>query len=292
LRRNRNLVYAVLGLLVLEMFVVARNSRDTFDTNTVVMPGEKKFLDEHPGDYRIINPINSNSGMSIGAQDMWGSDPGVVRRYAEFATWSQGGDPDQATQYVQFAKFDPLYAMLRLKYVFVTDQNQFRHIEAPAAPLPRLLLVSKYRVLKKRDMIFAAMREPFFDPRKEVLLESPPTPAPVESGDPGTVKLMGSSTDEMTLEADLAQPAVLLITDLYTPGWKAVSLEGSVQEHYDLLPANYIIRAIPLAAGHHHLKVEYAPIEYRIGKWISILAWLAFVGGVVGLVVRRNRVNA
>ena len=178
LKRNRNLVYAVLGLLVLEMFVVAWNSRDTFDTNIIVMPGEKKFLDAHPGDYRIINPVNSNSGMSIGAQDMWGSDPGVVRRYAEFATWTQGGDPDQATQYVQFAKFDPLYAMLRLKYVFVPDQNQLRIAEAPTAPLPRMLLVSKYRVLKKRDAIFAAMREPFFDPRKEVLLESSPTPAP------------------------------------------------------------------------------------------------------------------
>jgi hypothetical protein len=276
LRKTPGIIFAVLGLSVVEMFAVARNSRDTFDTKTIVMPGIKKFLDEHPGDYRIINPLNSNSAMSIGAQDMWGSDPGVVRRYAEFATWTQGGNPDQATQYVEFAKFDPLYAMLRLRYVFVPDQNQMRIAEAPTAPLPRVLLVPKYRVIKKRDQIFSSMREPGFDPRREVLLESPPTPAPAESGEPGTVKVTESSTDYLTIEADLVQPAVLLVTDLYTPAWKAVALPGSTQSKYELVPANYILRAIPLGAGHHRLRVEYTPREYTIGKWVSIFSWLAF----------------
>ena len=282
LQKNARFIFAIFGLSVVEMFAVALNSRDTFDTNTIVMPGIKEFLAEHPGDYRIINPINSNSGMSIGAQDMWGSDPGVVRRYAEFATWTQGGNPDQATQYVQFAKFDPLYALLRLRYVFVPDQKQMRIAESPTTPLPRVLLVSKYRVLGKRDAIFSAMREPGFDPRKEVLLESSPTPVPEESTEPGSVKVTESTTDELTIEADLTKPAVLLITDLYTPGWKAVALPGSVQAHYDLLPANYILRGIPLGAGHHRLRVEYAPREYKIGKWVSIIAWLAFLGVVSG----------
>jgi len=171
-----------------------------------------------------------------------------------------------------------LYAMLRLRFVFVPDQKQLRIIESPTPPLPRALLVSKYRVLNKRDAIFQAMREPGFDPRKEVLLESSPIPMPEESSEPGSVKMIDSTTDGLTFEADLTQPAILLITDLYTPAWKAVSLPGSVQDHYDLLPANYILRAIPLGAGHHHLRVEYAPREYRIGKWISIISWLAFMG--------------
>ena len=220
---------------------------------------------------------------------MWGADPGVIRRYAEFATWTQGGNPDQATQYVQFSKFDPLFALLRLRYVFVPDKNQMRIAEAPTPPLPRVLLVPSYRVLKKRDTIFSAMRESRFDPRKEVFLESSPTPVPAEASEPGRVTITGSTTDELTIEADLSKPAILLVTDLYTPGWKAVSLPGSVQAHYDLIPADYILRAIPLSAGHHHLRVEYTPLEYRIGKWVSILSWVAFLGVAVGVFFRSKR---
>jgi hypothetical protein len=47
-----------------------------------------------------------------------------------------------------------------------------------------------------------------------------------------------------------------------------------------LLPANYILRAVPLLAGHHHLRVEYARDVLTIGKWISILAALAFLAAI------------
>jgi hypothetical protein len=288
--RSQHLIYAVLALSVAEMFAVARNSRDTFDSNTVVNPEIKEFLEDHPGDYRIFNPLNHNSGMSLGAQDIWGYDPGVVRRYAEFATWTQGGDPDQATLYVQFKSFDPLYAMLRLRYAFLPDKDQMRIAEAPTAPLPRVLLVPKYRVIKKRDQIFHAMRETGFDPRTEVLLERPPIPAPVESDNPGTVKVTISSTDYLDIEADVAQPAILLVTDLYTPAWRTVTLPGSTQQQYELQPANYILRAVPLAAGHHHLRIEYAPRVYAAGKWISIFSWLAFAGTAgIAVLISRSR---
>ena len=293
LRRSPYLIYAVLALSVTEMFAVARNSRDTFDSNTVVIPEIKKFLEDHPGDYRIINALNYNSGMSIGAQDMWGLDPGVVRRYAEFAAWTQGEDPDRATQYVQFDSFDPLYAMLRFRYAFLPDQDRIRIADAPTAPLPRVLLVSKYRVIKKRDQIFYAMRDTGFDPHTEVLLESPPIPVPTESDNPGTVKATISSTDYLDIEADVAQSAILLVTDLYTPAWRAVALPGSTQQQYDLQPANYILRAVPLAAGHHHLRIEYAPRVFAAGKWVSIFSWLAFaVTAGVAVLISRSRNSA
>jgi uncharacterized membrane protein YfhO len=54
-----------------------------------------------------------------------------------------------------------------------------------------------------------------------------------------------------------------------------------VQSKYELLPANYILRAVPLAAGHHHLRVEYAPREFAIGTWISLVAGVLFLAAVV-----------
>src|SRR5690606_15200919 len=99
---------------------------------------------------------------------------------------------------------------------------------------------------------------------------SQPQPAPQETEATGTVRIIDTSTDHLTVEAELPEPAILLITDSYSEGWRAVSLPGSQQQQYDLLPANYVLRAIPLAAGRHRLRVEYSPLAFRIGCWISI----------------------
>jgi len=269
-------VYAIAGMAVLEVFVFAWNSRETFDSASVVVPEIKQFLDAHPGDYRIINLLNANSAMSMNALDMWGADPGVVRRYAEFIAFTQGSDPDKVTQYVNFTKLDPLYTMLRFRFAFVPRENGFRLVEAQDPPMPRLQLVQRYRVFHDRDTIFAAMRDAAFDPRREVILERAPEPEPASSDNPGSARVVDSSTDFLTVEADLKQPSILLITDVYTPAWRAVPLPGSVQSHYDLQPANYMLLSIPLAAGHHRLRVEYAPRAFEVGKWISILSAILF----------------
>src|SRR5438067_11600990 len=99
------------------MYVFAHRIRASFDRGALANREEKHFIDEHPGDYRILNVVNPNSAMLIGAQDMWGYEATVVRRYAEFMTWSQGGDTDQAMSYVKFGRYDPLFSMLRLRYV-------------------------------------------------------------------------------------------------------------------------------------------------------------------------------
>jgi len=276
-KRDRRTIHGLVALGIAEAFCFAHAARPTFDSRTIVNAEEKSFLDQHPGDYRIINPRNPDSAMSLGVPDIWGYDPHVVRRYAEFITWTQGGNPDDATLYVRFTRFDPLYAMLRLRYVFGQHPNELETAEAPIPPMPHLQLISKYRVLQNRDAIFEALRSVAFDPTREVILESEPEPKPSPSENAGHAQIVAESTDSLTIEADVEQPSILLITDLYTPAWRALSLSGSTQPNYQLLPANYILRAVPLATGHHRLRVEYAPREFVFGKWISIVASLAFL---------------
>src|ERR1043166_5196912 len=146
--------------------------------------------------------------------------------------------------------------------------------------MSHLHLVSAYRVLPDRNAIFDALRSTTFDPTREVILESEPElkASPSESG--GTARIVAASTDALEIEADVEQSCILLITDAFTPSWRAVALAGSVQTSYKLLPANYILRAVPLLAGHHHLRIEYARDALTIGKWISILAGLAFLAAL------------
>ena len=184
-RRKMKALYGVIGLAVVEMFVFAHANRATSDSATFVNSEEKSFLAEHPGDYRIMNVGNPNSAMILGAQDMWGYDATVVRRYAEFMTWTQGGDPNNTMSYVKFTQFDPLFAMLRQQYVFAERAGKLETAEAPMPPMAHLQLISKYRVLEKRDAIFDALHAENFDPTREVILESEPDPRPIAAESKG-----------------------------------------------------------------------------------------------------------
>ncbi len=274
------LVYLVPLLAVLELFIFARSNRPTFDLETTRFPTLQQFYEAHPGDYRVLLPPNPNSAMMTGAQDLWGYDYGVLKRYAEFMAFTQGRNPETATQYLEFSRIHPLFKMLRNRYVFISEGGKQGFEEIPST-LSRLELIQDWVLLPQRDRIFAAMNHPAFDPRQQVILETTPDPAPVKGKAKGTATITEAGTDYLILEANLPAPAILLITDAYSSGWRAVALPGSSQEHYDLLPANYILRAVPLSAGNHRLRIEYAPLGYRIGKWISLVSLVFFAGLLV-----------
>ncbi len=271
------LVYLVPLIAALELFVFARSNRPTFDLETTRLPALQQFFEAHPGDYRVLLPPNPNSGMMTGSQDLWGFDPGVLKRYAEFMTFTQGRDPDTATQYLDFSHIHPLFKMLRHRFVLFSEGGKQGLEEIPST-LSRLELIQDWVLLPQRDRIFAAMNHPAFDPRQQIILETTPDPAPVKGKPKGTATITEAGTDYLMVEANLPAPAILLITDNYSSGWRAVALAGSAQEHYDLLPANYILRAVPLSAGNHRLRIEYAPLGYRAGRWISLVSLMFFAG--------------
>jgi hypothetical protein len=284
----RGTVWALLAVGVLEVFIFARGAIVSFNPETITPPDVRRFYKEQLDGCRVLNTYNSNVSILLAASDLWGYDPFVVRRYAEFMTWSQGDNPDEATIHVTFKTLDPLYALLRLRYgLFFRDQN-LSVVDAPAKPLPHVSLVSRYRVLPGRDAIFAAMRAEDFDPWREVLLEREPDPRPAPDAPAGSARIVEETTDALTIEADAPAPAILLITDVWTPAWRATALAGGAQTHYDVLPADYIVRAVPLAAGHHRLRVEYAPRAFAIGAWISVLALIVYAAAWIWLLAARR----
>ncbi len=235
------------------------------------------YLAARPGDYRVLNFMWPNNGYFLGKSDIWGANPTGLKRYAEFINFSQGQDPDQPPEFTSFFSLPPIYALLRLRVAFWPQTGYYQIIETPAV-LPHVLLVSNYQVLSGRAAILAALMKADFDARKTVLLESEPVPRPQPQAPPGAARLTDSTSDSLTIEADTPAPALLLITDLYSRDWCARALPGSAQASYEILPADYIVRAIPLAAGHHHLLVEYAPPSFRHGLLISLLAALVWSG--------------
>jgi hypothetical protein len=276
-RRQPRAVFLLAALAIGEVFAFARMQRTTFDSTQVVIPELRRFLAERPGDYRILNLWNPNTAMSMRALEVWGYDPGVARRYAEFMAWSAGGDPDLATNYVTFRQFHPLLAMLRVQYVVLVENNVMTIHPGAVPPLRRLELVGSHHVHAQRADIFRAMGQQSFDPRNEVILEREPDPMPVRAGTQGSARVVREGTDFVEIDADVASPSILLVTDAWTPGWRATPLPGSSQTRYEIMPANYVLRGVALERGRHRLRLEYAPGAFPLGAVVSAMAWAAWL---------------
>ncbi len=279
-RWNYVAVYAIIILVLAELLVFALQLRPTFNLADVKLPQElKKAISSTPGDFRILDMPRANDAMMEGIFDISGYDPGVLRRYSEFMAFTQGFDPGSATtQYPNPKTLHPLFSMLRVQYVIQPQGGQLRLMENREPILPRLLLVHNFQVRSDRDSIFSLLDSPTFNLNQTVVLESQPQPLPQPSDKPGTAKIVDESTDYLTIEADINSPAILLVTDAYHPNWHAEPLAGSCQKKYQVMPANYVLRAVPLQAGHHIFRMEYRPRAFVIGMWISIVSLTAYLG--------------
>ena len=157
------------------------------------------------------------------------------------------------------------------------------------SPLPVAQLVPNWVVREKRDAALALINAPDFDPRKMVVLESSPGIVADQDGVSGPAEVVDSSTDWVEIRTTTPAPNILLITNNFSAGWRVVPLETTSQTQYRIIPANFTLMAIPLRAGSHHLRIEYLPMAFRVGKWISIIAVLGYAGIFSGWLIRRRQ---
>jgi len=291
-RFSTKAAWLITALAVAELVLFARTLRPTFDLAATRPVDVQKFLASLPPDSRVVNVLYHDMAMAseMNAQDIWGRDSFVPRRQAELIFHTQGVDLENVTMHEHFAfrQTHKLLAMLRCRYFIVPGRDGAQVLPVGGEPLPRLLLVSQYQVINGRDAILAAMDDPSFDPRTKVILEQEPQPAP--SGPPtGSLRLVDSSTDHLTIQADLPSPSILLVTDAYSKGWRIRDLTGSAAQEYRIQPANYALRAVALAAGHHLFRMEYMPRGFVAGKWISIASSAAFGATILCLWLRRRK---
>jgi hypothetical protein len=288
--RSRRAVYLLGVAAICEICWFAYDVMPNFALADANRPRIETFLKTHPGDYRFIKKDFNNFALKWRAYDLGGYESFRLHRYDEFAQWSQGKNPDVFPPSLYFKTSHSYYRMLRCRYAF---DKKGKPQELRGA-LPHALLIYRFDVIKDRDEIFRRIASRDFDPSREVILEDDPYFSPEAYAKVNKVAMSARvrviDTDTLELEADTPAPAILLVTDTYSNGWKATALPGSSQREYSVMPANYILRAIPLRPGKHRIRLEYLPSAFVIGKWISIAAWLVF--GVLctyTLALRRRR---
>ncbi len=171
-----------------------------------------------------------------------------------------------------------LFRLMRVKYVYFWPEAMASPLGGVEGvyqvrdPYPHFSIYRDYRVVPDSKEVLLHMTGETVDLRRTLFLESEPAikPGATDSSSASDlVTLEEWSTDSVTLDVHLETPGVLLITDAYSKGWQAHALTGSSQEHYEIQPADYAFQAIPLAGGHHRIRLEYAPQIILAGKWIT-----------------------
>jgi hypothetical protein len=293
--RRPKLAFLLVILSMVELLLFARISRDTFHSSEVMPKLVSDFLAQAPRDTRILISPWPNAVMLYGAEGIWGYDPYVIRRYAEFVALTQGFNPDEALQYIPFRQIHPLFDLMRCKYAVVMGRDGARVRQLSQTTMPRASLISSWIVIGSREKMFAALASPSFNPRETVLIENDPgIPMQNTTLKNSEVRILNRSTDYLVIEAETSAPAILLITDTYSEGWQAYALEGSSEARYQVIPADYAFRGIPLEPGKHRIRLEYMPDEFRIGRIISLVSLGIFTAGLAAVMrplvfTKRNR---
>jgi uncharacterized membrane protein YfhO len=111
------------------------------------------------------------------------------------------------------------------------------------------------------------------DPRRQVILDAVPAPAPAGSGmEPARVTV--ATAKRVVVAAELATPGVLVMSDAWYPGWR-VTVDGAAAP---LLRADYALRGVALPAGRHIVELTFRSRPAELGLFLS-LAGLAVLGG-------------
>jgi uncharacterized membrane protein YfhO len=147
-------------------------------------------------------------------------------------------------------------------------------------------LVNQWKIVSPKEKVLSAISSPQFDPMTHTILESTPAfyPAKTSAKTKPQVTLLGSSSNWLDIKATTNKKCILLVTDTYAKDWKVFPYADSSQQKYDVMPADFIVRGIPLSPGTHHFRLQYAPDAFYRGRIISLaalgfylLAWCALL---------------
>ncbi len=319
--RWRAAAWGIVLLALLELVVFARTYRGAFAVSELDRPVADRWFREVDPALRTLDlggqlDRGRNRALLHHRQAIWGYDPVVLGRYGEFMLRAMGLElPSWSMTHLVPLQFHSLMRLLRIDAVLrpgsdagpvlppgkqgfrMWGERQNGGVETPdsvelidAEPLPRFFFVSEFRVLADRQEVLAALGDPGFDPARVALLDRKPGHVVEHQGSVhGQVELIRESTDELDFEAVVDADALLVVTDSFSEGWRAVALDPEDSRVYEVLPVDHTLLGIPLVAGTHRIRLEYAPAAARIGGWISAVSAFLYLTAVAAWAIRCRR---
>jgi len=159
----------------------------------------------------------------------------------------------------------------------------------PAA-LPRAWWTPKARCVANDEAALAAIQEPAFDPRQEVILSCAKTSEVSKTSEvfldvPVTLTYRPNG---VTIALNAPAAGYLVLADAWYPGWDVAFWAGSEARPAELLRANYAFRAVAVEAGEQSVDFHYTSWAAQTGSQYSVLSLLGVLGGFFALRRRRK----
>ena len=228
--------------------------------------------------------------MPLGLDDAQGYNPMQLTNYINAVLFANHHEQNyHDSQFMAEALDSPILDMLNVRYVVIPNeippgrprpdimeatagfQEVFRNdvvrvLERPDA-LPRAWVVHDVREATANFgllMIDTGLVDPgelaFLEPGTELPnLEQPAAPSTEN------VTVTHDGADEVFLAVELAADGLVMVSETYDSDWSAY-VDG---EQVELYQANGVIRAIPVPAGQHSVKLVYEPASLRNGILVS-----------------------
>lgn len=157
------------------------------------------------------------------------------------------------------------------------DEQGLRLYENPNS-VPEAYLVRNLKIVNDDKAAIAALTNSQFDAWREVVLEA---------GEPGVAeakqllafgtedrgqkivpqKVSRPNANQIAMFVKLDKPSVLVLTDIFYPGWKARIDDKEVA----IMHANFLFRGITVPEGEHRIQFEYFPDSFKIGVGCFLL---------------------
>jgi hypothetical protein len=157
--------------------------------------------------------------------------------------------------------------------------------------LPRVYVVDRVLDEPTRDLALARVQNETFRPREEAVItgrrpeHSRLAPGSAD-GDVGRAHIVTYEPEEVEIAARCERPCLLVLTDLYFPGWRARVDDREVEIH----EANALFRGVFLEPGTHRVTYRFAPTSFRNGLWLMLCA--VAVSGIGMITMRRTETTA
>ena len=269
---------------------------------------------------RIPNDASPEAGLADAVIRAWGAQPGILWSRtvppAQGIVWQDFtiALPNVRSIELGVTSASPTtisqVGFTDMRFGFGTDPppKQYRHLMGSDGAdvwentrhVPRSLVVHRITPVKdetaaldffrhlSRRLPSGALRVEKFDPTQEAVVEGIGTAA---SGrlrgceTPGRATIRSYDADDVVIDVEAACPGLVVLTDVYFPGWRATVNGKSATIH----PTDIAFRGVPVEAGRSTVRFRYRPTSFRLGLRIALIGLIAAPTTIAVTTLRRRR---
>jgi hypothetical protein len=155
--------------------------------------------------------------------------------------------------------------------------------------LPPMFPIHDLVSVSDENEAVALLRSSTFDYRKRATLDIDEWPVVAPATGPEPITLVQYGPNAIEAEVSLTAPALLVLSEMWYPGWYA-QIDGGPP--VATICADVALQAMPVPAGDHTVRFFFRPQSFINGRIISAIAAMIWLASTLVLFLRRNASRA